>query len=191
MSWKRSSGIRSCAAVVLGAAFMIPALAAGARADVVFRCAGSDGVTVYSDHQCGPNATRVELPPPAAEIQVPPPPVTPAPSAPAGGSNGGVHINLSNSNVLKAPSGGTRAVPGQGDLPFDVYRRLDNGMSEGRVLAIAGPPARVAVDSVNTYEGIQRKSYYYVNHGYNASITHIQFVNGRVVRIDRDPLLGN
>lgn len=183
-------GPRPCAAAIACAALIALSLSPTAGAEIVFRCPGANGVPIYSDHVCGPHATRIEVQAPTT-YEAPP---TPAPQLPASptGMGGGVHLDLHNSNVVNAAPAESAAVPAEsgGDLPFSVFRRLDTGMSEGKLLAIAGPPARETVDSINTAEGIQRKSYYYVNHGYNASITHIQIVNGRVVRIDRTPLIG-
>lgn len=188
------SGPRACAAAIACGALIALSLSPTAGADIVFRCAGANGVPVYSDHVCGPHATRIEVQAPTT-YEAPPTPVPQSPASP-NGTNGSVHLDLHNSNVVNAAPAESAAVPAVpaesgGELPFSVFRRLDTGMSEGKLLAIAGPPARETVDSINTAEGIQRKSYYYVNHGYNASITHIQIVNGRVVRIDRTPLMGN
>jgi hypothetical protein len=77
-----------------------------------------------------------------------------------------------------------RATPSRG-LPFSEFRKIQTGMSEAQVLFIGGSPDTETIDAVNT-AGVLLKSYYYTATGYNKHITRIQFLNGNVVRIERD-----
>ena len=103
-----------------------------------------------------------------------------------------LNINNRNSVQVQSPPEKPKQSARHRDrgLPFNVYRRLETGMSEGQVLAIAGPPDRETVDSRNTADGVTQKSFYYISSGYNAFVTRIEFVNGVVSRIERTPVLG-
>jgi hypothetical protein len=153
------------------------AVTPAALAGNLYRCPSKSGPPVYSDQECPGGQVVGKVPdrqPPAAE--------------PAGNE---LNINVEVNNNIQAPA--SPAPPpavdystGPRGMPFEVFRRLDRGMSEGEVFAIAGPPERETVDSSNFYTGTQRKSYYYVNVGRNASVTRIHFTNGTVTRIERD-----
>lgn len=159
------------------------ALASGtAGADAVFRCTGDSGVPVFTDQRCGPEAVRIPVPEPTGR-RAPPADVN---------NDAGIRIDVDNSNVVNvtpAPAAPPARSQPRG-IPFSVYRLLDRGMSEGEVLAVAGPPERETVDSLNTTDGFRRKSYYYFNRGYNDTVTRIQFENGRVVSLERKRLVG-
>ena len=176
------------------AALLLATVAANAGGQTIYRCKGPGGIPVFSDHRCGPDAVEVRHLPPVN---------TSAPSA-GGQSNAPspssgtpqVQLNVNNSNTVNVqPQGGethagdSQPQPRSNGLPFDVYRRLETGMSEGQVLAIAGPPDQETIDSQNTADGVIRKSYYYFSSGYNAFVTRIQFVNGEVRSIERTPRL--
>lgn len=162
---------------------------AAASAQTIYRCKAADGTLIFSDHRCGPNAHRMtNLPPPRP------------PSAPSSGKKKSqaagprVQLNINNRNSVQVQPPPRRPHRSERHhdrgLPFDVYRRLETGMSEGQVLAIAGPPDRETVDSRNTADGVTQKSFYYISSGYNAFVTRIEFVNGVVSRIERTPVLG-
>jgi len=176
------------------AALLLAAVAVNAGGQTIYRCEGPGGTPTFSDHRCGPDAVEVRHLPPMN---------TSAPSAGEQGStpspSGGtpqVQLNVNNSNTVNvepqgegANAGANQPQPRSNGLPFDVYRRLETGMSEGQVLAIAGPPDHETIDSQNTADGVIRKSYYYFSSGYNAFVTRIQFVNGEVRSIERTPRL--
>lgn len=167
--------------------FAVPGIA---TAQHIYRCVGPDGTPTYSDHRCGPNAEEVKHLPPLT---------TSSPASTTDHSNSAapappthVQVNVDNDNTVNVqpPNTSAGSQPSRG-LPFSVYRRLETGMSEGQVLAIAGPPDRETVDSQNTADGVTRKSYYYFSSGYNAFVTRIQFVNGEVRSIERTPRLSH
>jgi hypothetical protein len=140
----------------------------------LYRCPGRDGTPVYSDRSCGKDAEVVGSVPDQPSVTV----------QPHTGNDVNVNVEVNNNVQLSTPPPAAPVRESRG-LPFELYRRLDRGMSEGEILAIAGAPERETVDAVNTRDGIQTKSYYYVSEGRNASITRIQFTNGTVTRIDR------
>ena len=164
-------------------------LSSAAAAQTIYRCAGPNGTLTFSDKPCGPDAVRVEHLPPLTN-SLPPAAGNESQSAATTTRPPHVQVNVDNDNTVNVqpPHARPDSRPSRG-LPFSVYRRLETGMSEGQVLAIAGPPDHETVDSENTADGVIRKSYYYVSSGYNAFITRIQFVNGEVRSIERTPRL--
>ena len=67
-------------------------------------------------------------------------------------------------------------------MDFDVFIRLQTGMSEGEVLLRAGKPDS---ESVENFRNDIVKSYYYFPTPSNPWITTIKLRGGRVVNIDR------
>ena len=145
-----------------------------AAADL-YRCTIKDGPAIYSDYPCGTNAVVVGKVPDTRVI---------FPSRLSDNSRD-VNVNVTVNNSLPAASVVRESDELRG-LPFERFRLLDRGMSEGEILAIAGPPQRETLDAVNDRLGFTYKSYYYVSEGYNANITRIQFTNGTVTQIDRN-----
>ena len=164
---------KSAKFAVFGLGLPLLAWAASAWPADLYRCERKDGPAVYSDHSCGKDAVVVG--------KVPETPTRAAPAA--GGDDVNVNVEVNNNIQLAAPPV-SQANELRG-LPFEVFRRLDRGMSEGEILAIAGAPERETVDAVNTRNGTQTKSYYYVSEGRNANVTRIEFTNGTVTNIDR------
>lgn len=66
-------------------------------------------------------------------------------------------------------------------MPFDVYIRLEHGMTEGELVLRAGKPDHHAVD--NLREGL--KSYYYFPTTSNPFLTTVTLRAGRIVNIER------
>jgi hypothetical protein len=67
-------------------------------------------------------------------------------------------------------------------LDFDVYIRLQTGMSEGELLLRAGKPDS---ESVENFRDDIVKTYYYFPTASNPWVTAIQLRGGRIVNIDR------
>ncbi|MCW5575190.1 MAG: hypothetical protein KIT13_03755 [Burkholderiales bacterium] len=66
-------------------------------------------------------------------------------------------------------------------MAFDVYIRLEHGMTEGELVLRAGKPDHHAVD--NLREGL--KSYYYFPTTANPFLTTVSLRAGRIVNIER------
>lgn len=66
-------------------------------------------------------------------------------------------------------------------MSFEVYIRLEHGMTEGELVLRAGKPDHQAVD--NLREGL--KSYYYFPTLANPHLTTISLRSGRIVNIER------
>lgn len=74
------------------------------------------------------------------------------------------------------------AEPAPRGMPFDVYIRLEHGMTEGELVLRAGRPDHHAVD--NLREGL--KSYYYFPTTANPFLTTVSLRSGRIVNIERE-----
>lgn len=80
---------------------------------------------------------------------------------------------------------GDLAVPPQNEirgLPFDVYIRIQQGMSEGEVLLRAGKPDSQSVESMRNFVV---KTYYYFPTPSDPWITTIRIEGGRVANLER------
>lgn len=69
-------------------------------------------------------------------------------------------------------------------MPFDVYSRLENGMSEGELLQRAGPPDYESSEFGLRGNGYY-KTWYYNPTGSDPYATRIQLVAGRILEIER------
>ncbi len=67
-------------------------------------------------------------------------------------------------------------------MEFDVFIRLQNGMSEGELLLRAGKPDS---ESVENFRSNIVKTYYYFPTTANPWITTITLRGGRIINIDR------
>lgn len=74
------------------------------------------------------------------------------------------------------------AEPAPRGMAFDVYIRLEHGMTEGELVLRAGRPDHHAVD--NLREGL--KSYYYFPTTANPFLTTVSLRSGRIVNIERE-----
>ena len=77
------------------------------------------------------------------------------------------------------------AVPPQNQirgLPFDVFIRIQQGMSEGEVLLRAGKPDSESVESMRNFVV---KTYYYFPTPSDPWITTIRIEGGRVANLER------
>jgi hypothetical protein len=74
------------------------------------------------------------------------------------------------------------AEPAPRGMAFDVYIRLEHGMTEGELVLRAGRPDHQAVD--NLREGL--KSYYYFPTTANPFLTTVSLRSGRIVNIVRE-----
>lgn len=77
-------------------------------------------------------------------------------------------------------AGAAQDAPARG-MPFEVYIRLEHGMTEGELVLRAGKPDHYAID--NVHEGL--KSYYYLPTLANPFLTTISLRSGRIVDIER------
>jgi hypothetical protein len=80
---------------------------------------------------------------------------------------------------------GDLAVPPQSQirgLPFDVFIRIQQGMSEGEVLLRAGKPDSESVESMRNFVV---KTYYYFPTPSDPWITTIRIEGGRVANLER------
>lgn len=75
----------------------------------------------------------------------------------------------------------TAAEPAPRGMPFEIYIRLEHGMTEGELVLRAGKPDHQSWDNVR--EGL--KSYYYFPTLANPFITTISLRSGRIVDIER------
>lgn len=66
-------------------------------------------------------------------------------------------------------------------MAFEVYIRLEHGMTEGDLLLRAGKPDHRAID--NHWEG--QKSFYYYPTSANPYLTTVTLRSGRIVNIER------
>jgi hypothetical protein len=77
------------------------------------------------------------------------------------------------------------AVPSQSEtrgLPFGVYIRLQQGMSEGELLLRAGKPDSESVESMRN---LVVKTYYYFPTASDPWITTIRIEGGRIANLER------
>ena len=83
-----------------------------------------------------------------------------------------------------AGAGYTRVAAAHGahGMEFDVFIRLQNGMSEGELLLRAGKPDSESVENLRSNIV---KTYYYFPTTANPWITTITLRGGRIVNIDR------
>ena len=151
-----------------------------ATAGDLYRCE-RNGTVLYTDRACGDGRAPVANLPDALTP-------TPPPNRDVPETDNSTNVNVEVNNNIDLPSGGAAVpvapVPPRG-LQFRDFRRLERGLSEAEVLAIAGPPENEVIDGVNSDLGLTTKSYYYVSKGYNANITRIQFTNGNVTDLER------
>ena len=80
---------------------------------------------------------------------------------------------------------GELAVPPQNEIrgmPFDVFIRIQQGMSEGEVLLRAGKPDSQSVESMRNFVV---KTYYYFPTPSDPWITTIRIEGGRVANLER------
>ncbi len=66
-------------------------------------------------------------------------------------------------------------------MAFEVYIRLEHGMTEGELVLRAGKPDHHAIDNIR--EGL--KSYYYFPTLANPFLTTVRLRSGRIENIDR------
>lgn len=66
-------------------------------------------------------------------------------------------------------------------MAFDVYIRLEYGMTEGELVLRAGKPDHHALDNIR--EGL--KSYYYYPTSANPFLTTVTLRSGRIINIER------
>lgn len=66
-------------------------------------------------------------------------------------------------------------------MAFDVYIRLEHGMTEGELVLRAGKPDHHALDNIR--EGL--KSYYYYPTSANPFLTTVTLRSGRIINIER------
>jgi len=66
-------------------------------------------------------------------------------------------------------------------MAFEVYIRLEHGMTEGELLLRAGKPDHRVTDNIR--EGL--KSFYYYPTAANPHLTTVTLRSGRIVNIDR------
>ena len=73
-------------------------------------------------------------------------------------------------------------------LRFEIFLRLERGMSEGELLARAGEPDRETVDAVTRNGGGQKivKTWTYLPTRSDPFVTTIQLVGGRISGIQRE-----
>jgi hypothetical protein len=169
-------------------------MAAAPAGAAVYRCSHAGGPVRYSDRPCGKGSVRIHMDSTHAntghaageELKD----TRATQSAPGPVPDVQVHIqnNINNTvpPVEKAPVPIKKTSRG---MPFSTFRRLEEGMSEGQVLAVAGKPDRTTIDARNTRDGFIQKSWYYVSTGYNAFVTRIRFINGSVARLERTPIM--
>jgi hypothetical protein len=74
------------------------------------------------------------------------------------------------------------AEPPPRGMAFDVYIRIEHGMTEGELVLRAGKPDHLAVD--NLREGL--KSYYYFPTTANPFLTTVSLRSGRIIDIVRE-----
>lgn len=82
--------------------------------------------------------------------------------------------------LLLAPLAQAQESPPRG-MAFEVYIRLEHGITEGDLLLRAGKPDHQSIDNVR--EGL--KSFYYFPTSVNPFLTTITLRSGRVVNIER------
>ncbi len=78
------------------------------------------------------------------------------------------------------PAAAAQDAPARG-MSFEVFIRLEHGMTEGELVLRAGRPDHFSVD--NYREGL--KSYYYFPTLANPFLTTVLLRSGRIVSIDR------
>jgi hypothetical protein len=77
---------------------------------------------------------------------------------------------------VPAPSG-----PAVRGMEFDIYIRLQTGMSEGELLVRAGRPDHEAIDNLADYD----RTYYYFPTVANPYTTMVRMRSGRILSLDR------
>lgn len=82
--------------------------------------------------------------------------------------------------VVPAPAP-SRAMPEPRGLPFEVYIRLEVGMSEGELMLRAGRPDHIGVDS----RWDNARSFYYYPTSADPYITTVTVRGGRIVNLER------
>jgi hypothetical protein len=66
-------------------------------------------------------------------------------------------------------------------MEFDIYIRLQTGMSEGELLVRAGRPDHEAIDNLADYD----RTYYYFPTVANPYTTMVRMRSGRILSLDR------
>jgi hypothetical protein len=77
-------------------------------------------------------------------------------------------------------AGAAQEAPPRG-MAFEVYIRLEHGMTEGELVLRAGKPDHQAID--NLREGL--KSYYYFPTPTHPLLTTVRLRSGRIIDIER------
>jgi hypothetical protein len=83
--------------------------------------------------------------------------------------------------IVMVPQVPTPTLPFVRGMDFDVYIRLQRGMTEGELLVRAGRPDHEAVDNLVDYD----RTYYYFPTVANPFTTAVRLRSGYIVRIDR------
>jgi hypothetical protein len=82
---------------------------------------------------------------------------------------------------VPVPSPYARAVPVRG-MTFDIFVRLERGMTEGELLIRAGPPDHQSLDG---YENYVVKTFYYFPTLTDPFTTVVRLRGGRIANLDR------
>jgi hypothetical protein len=83
--------------------------------------------------------------------------------------------------IVVVPQVPTPTLPSVRGMDFDVYIRLQRGMTEGELLVRAGRPDYEAVDNLVDYD----RTYYYFPTVANPFTTAVRLQSGYIARIDR------
>jgi hypothetical protein len=158
--------------------------AASGRGNDMFRSVDENGTPTFSQVPPSGRASRpVDLKPLSGSIDsvkpaVPQVPVMPqrAPAAPAASPP------LPPVDAGPERAAGTGGSVGARGLPFDTYRLIRRGMSEGELLGRAGPPDYRG-NEIN--RGLLQESWYYLPTATDPFTTIIQLRGGRVVDTER------
>lgn len=84
--------------------------------------------------------------------------------------------------ALLCPAVATAADAQPRGMPFEVYIRLEHGMTEGELVLRAGKPDHQSLD--NFREG--QKSFYYFPTLANPHLTTVTLRSGRITNIERE-----
>lgn len=151
--------------------------AATGRGNDMYRSVDENGTPTFTQVPPSGRASKpVDLKPLSGSIDsvkpaVPQRPSGPAASAPAPAADAGPER-----------AAGTGGPAGARGLPFDTYRLIRRGMSEGELLGRAGPPDYRG-NEVN--RGLLQESWYYLPTATDPFTTIIQLRGGRVVDTER------
>jgi hypothetical protein len=157
--------------------------AATGRSNDMYRSVDENGTPTFTQvPPSGRTSKPVDLKPLSGSIDSVKPIVPQRPSGPAAPSPSPSPSPAPAADAVPERAAGNGGPAGARGLPFDTYRLIRRGMSEGELLGRAGPPDYRG-NEVN--RGLLQESWYYLPTATDPFTTIIQLRGGRVVDTER------